>query len=211
MTPLKMLLENSKIIRLYFSFDLISDSDIQNVINTIDLSKAYEKGNIPSQILKINVDICSMTLVYDINKCINNGLFPDNLNYADITPAFKKNERLHKTNYRPISILPTLSKVYKKLLYHQINKYFNDIFSQYLCGFRKGQSIQPCLLYMLEALKKAFDKRLFSGILLRDLSKAFDCISHDLLIAKLRAYVLSKTALNLINDYLSNRFQRTNR
>ena len=58
-----------------FSFDLISDSDIQNVINTIDSSKAYQKGNIPPQIIKINVDICSMTLVYDINKCINNSLW----------------------------------------------------------------------------------------------------------------------------------------
>ena len=57
-----------------FPFDLISDSDIQNVINTIDSSKAYQKGNIPPQILKINVDICSMTIVYDIYKCINNGL-----------------------------------------------------------------------------------------------------------------------------------------
>ena len=66
-----------------FSFNLISDSDIQNVINKISSSKAYQKGNIPPQILKINVDICSMTLVYDINKCINNGLFPDNLKYAD--------------------------------------------------------------------------------------------------------------------------------
>ena len=84
MTPLKMLLENSKSIRVYlgyfrkntqtiiFSFDLISDLDIQNVINTINSSKAYQKGNIPPQIIKINVDICSMTLVYDINKCINN-------------------------------------------------------------------------------------------------------------------------------------------
>ena len=65
------------------------------------------------------------------------------------------------------------------------------------------------LLYMLEALEKALDKRLFSGILLTDLSKAFDCISHDLLIAKLRAYGFSKIALNFINDHLSNRFQRT--
>ena len=62
---------------------------------------------------------------------------------------------------------------------------------------------------MLEALKKALDKRPFSGILLTDLSKAFGCISHDLLIAKLRAYGFSKIALNLINDYLPNRFQRT--
>ena len=73
-----------------FSFDLISDLDIQNVINKIDSSKAYQKGNIPPQIIKINADICSMTLVYDINKCINNGVFPDNLKHADITPTFKK-------------------------------------------------------------------------------------------------------------------------
>ena len=103
-----------------FSFDLISDLDIQNVINKIDSSKAYQKGNIPPQIIKINADICSMTLVYDLNKCINNGVFPDNLKHADITPTFKKNERLRKTNYRTISILPTLSKVYEKLLYYQI-------------------------------------------------------------------------------------------
>ena len=62
---------------------------------------------------------------------------------------------------------------------------------------------------MLEALKQSLDKGLFSGILLTDLSKAFDCISHDLLIAKLQAYGFSKIALNLINDYLSNRFQQT--
>ena len=110
------------------------------------------------------------------------------MKYADIIPTFKKNERLHKTNYRPISILPTLSKVYEKLLFHQTYKYFNNIFSKYLCGFRKGQSTQHSLLYMLEALKKALDKRLFSGILLTDLSKTFDCISHDLLIAELRAF-----------------------
>ena len=192
-----------------FSIDLVSDLDIQNVINKIDSSKAYQKGNIPPQIIKINADICSMTIVYDINKCLNNGVFPDNLKHADTTTSFKKNERLCKTNYRPISILPTLSKVYEKLLYYQIYKCFNNIFSKYLCGFRKGQSTQHALLYMLEALKQSLDKGLFSGILLTDLSKAFDCISHDLLIAKLQAYGFSKIALNLINDYLSNRFQQT--
>ena len=66
------------------------DLDIQNVINKIDSSKAYQKGIISPQIIKINAGICSMTLVYDINKCINNGVFPDNLKHADITPIFKK-------------------------------------------------------------------------------------------------------------------------
>ena len=63
-----------------------------------------------------------------------------------ISPPPSKNEQLHKTNYSTLSVQPTLSKVYEKLLYHQIYKYFNNIFSKYLCGFRKGQNIQHSLL-----------------------------------------------------------------
>ena len=93
--------------------------------------------------------------------------------------TFKKNDHLCKSNYRPVSILPALSKIYEKILYNQIYDYFNIIFSKYLGGFRKGYSTHHCLLYMLEYLRKAFDK----GILLTDLTKAFDSLSHDLLVA----------------------------
>ena len=98
-----------------FSFDFISESSIHSIISNIDSSKAYQNNNIPPQILKDNVDICTVFLSSDINKCIYNGIFPNNLKHADITPTFKKSERLYKTNYRPISILSTLSKVYEKL------------------------------------------------------------------------------------------------
>ena len=81
--------------------------------------------------------------------------------------------------------------------------YFDNIFSKYLCGFRKGHSTQLCLLFMLENLKKALDKVLYTGVLLTDLSKAFDSLSHELLIAKLNAYGFSNDALNLINDFLT--------
>ena len=97
----------------------------------------------------------------------------------------------------------------KKLLYHQIYKYFEEIFSKYLCGFRKGQSTQHSLLFMLESLRKSSDKGCFTGVLLTDLSKAFDCISHELLIVKLHAYGFSTLALKLINDFLYNRYQCT--
>ena len=113
---------------------------------------------------------------------------------------FYDDDRSLKSNYRPVSILPTLSKLYEKTLYMQIYEYFNTIFSKYLCGFRKGYSTQHCLLFMLEYLKKSLDKGLLTGILLTDLSKAFDCISHGILIAKLNSYGFSKNALNLIND-----------
>ena len=92
-----------------------------------------------------------------------------------------------------------------------INKFTNILtkYFQNTCGFRKGQSTQHSLLFMLESLRKSLDKGLFTGILLTDLSKAFDCISHELLIAKLHAYGFSTLALKLINDYLCNRYQRT--
>ena len=83
--------------------------------------------------------------------------------------------------------------------------YFDNIFSKYLCGFRKGHSTQHCLLFMLENLKKALDTGLYTGVLLTDLSKAFESLSHELLIAKLNAYGFPNDALNLINDYLTGR------
>ena len=87
-----------------FNFEPISESSIYDIISNIGSAKAYQKDNIPPQSLKDNVDICSYVLFSDVNKCIYNGVFPNNLKHADITPTFKKTERLHKNNYRPVSI-----------------------------------------------------------------------------------------------------------
>ena len=154
-----------------FSFKSVSENDNICVINNIDSSKAYQKDNIPPSILKANVDIIAKVLHIDINLNIENGSFPVNLKTPDVTPIFKKLERILKTNYRGISILPTLSKIYEKIFYQQIYEYLGNIFSKYLGGFRKGHSAQHCLLYMLENLKKAMDKGLSTGILLTDLTK----------------------------------------
>ena len=116
----------------------------------MDSTKAFQKDNIPPKILKANVDVCKSFLCYDIDKCIDDGSFPTCPKRADITPIFKKDNPQAKEIYRPVSILPALSKVYENILHNQINDYFNDIFSKYLCGFRKGHSTQHCLLCMLE-------------------------------------------------------------
>ena len=214
---IKMFIDHPSILRINtskkdwqtFCFQHTTEISAQNLINNLDTSKSYQKHNIPPKILNVNSDICTRFLCTDINQCIDKGIFKGNLKHADITPIYKKGDRLEKLNYRPIRILPTLSKIYEKVLYQQIYEYFNGIFSKYLCGFREGYSTQHCLLFMLERLKKALDKGLITGILLTDLSKAFDCISHELLIAKLKAYGFTNNALNLINDYLTKRIQRT--
>ena len=130
--------------------------------------------------------------------------------FPDITPVYKKGSRFKKKkNYRPVSILPVLSKVFEKCLYKQISSYFDDIFSKYQCGFRKGFSAQHCLIAMIEKWRDSMDKGKFFGAILTDLSKAFDCLPHDLLAAKLSAYGFDNNSTKFLFDYLTNRKQRT--
>ena len=94
-------------------------------------------------------------------------------------------------------------------MFEQVDTYMSDYQSQYLCGFRKGYNTQSCLIIMLEKWRKPLDNRYIAGGLLTDLSKAFDCLNHELLIAKLEAYGFEHSALNFVYSYLSNRKHRT--
>ena len=109
-----------------------------------------------------------------------------------------------------MSVLPNLSKIFEKCMFEQMSQFFENIFSKYQCGCRKGFSTQQFLLAVLEKWKRSVDNRKLFGAFLRDLSKAFDCLGHELLIAKLNTYGFSLTALKLVHNYLSNRKQRTN-
>ena len=94
-------------------------------------------------------------------------------------------------------------------MFKQMSEYFESFLWKYQCGFRKGYNAQHCLLPVFEKWKSAIDNRKMFGALLIDLSKAFDCLSHGLLIAKLNAYGFSVAALRLLQNYLSNRKQRS--
>ena len=129
-------------------------------------------------------------------------VFPDKLKHADATSIHKKKGKSDKTSYRPVIILPNLSKMYEKLISNQIYDYFDDIIFPGQCSFWKGHSTQHCLLVMLEKSEESVDKVNEFGALSTDLSKAFDCIDHKLLIANLFRYVASPSSLNLIFDIM---------
>ena len=143
------------------------------------------------------------------NYCIDKGEFPNDLKHADIVPIYKKNSKCEKENYRPVSILSNLSKIYEKLMYNQLYEYFDNILFPSQCGFRKGYSAQHYLLVMVEKFKEPIDRGNVFGALLTDLSKAFDCINHRLLIAKLYNYGVSPFSINMIFSYLHNRAHQT--
>ena len=144
----------------------------------------------------------------DFNSSVSSGTFPPNQKLADVSPIFKALDRLTKDNYRPVSILPALSKITERLLFYQIEQYMEGKLSMYQCGFRKGMNAQNCLLFMIEKWRKCLDNKGKTGVLLTDLSKAFDCLNHELLIAKLSAYGFDYMSLKLIYSYLSDRSQR---
>ena len=127
---------------------------------------------------------------------------------ANITPAHKKDEPTDKENYKPVGVLPLLLKVFERLFYDQLSEYLERYLNTLLCGFRKAHSTQHALFKLLQAWKEELDKSGFVGTILMDLSKAYECLPHDLLIAKFEAYDIDKSDLNLIRSYLSNRKQR---
>ena len=150
-----------------------------------------------------------MDLANCINECIKQNKFPNELKIADITPIFKKDDPLDKTNYRPISILPTVSKIFERILFNQLQLFSNKFLLPLLCGFRKGYSTQYALISLLQKWQKCLDvSDGIVGTLLMDLSKAYDCVNHDLIIAKLEAYGVGENSLRLIQNYLSQRQQR---
>ena len=113
----------------------------------------------------------------DFNASITSGIFPDNQEYADVSPILKALDWHIKTNFLPVSILPALSKITERLMFHQIDKYMDGKLSMYQCGFRKGMSAQNCLLFMIEKWRKCLDNKGKAGVLLTDLSKAFACLA----------------------------------
>ena len=155
-------------------------------INEIDLKKS-SNGEISPAIIKLAKKEILIPITNCINKCISIKSFPDELKVADVIPVFKKEDPNNKANYRPISLLPIISKIFERVLFEQTEKFSEKILSPKLCGFRKGHSTKHALLNLPKNWQKTLDKSGVIGTVLMDLSKAYDCLPHDLLIAKLSA------------------------
>ena len=143
-----------------------------------------------------------------INMSMKTNTFPDALKKAELSPLFKKDDNMDKNNFRPVSILICISKVFERVYCEQMLEYFNDILSMSLSAFRKQYSCETVLVRLIEDWKALLDRHQVIGAMLLDLSKAFDCLPHRLLIAKLKAYGFNDNACNLIHSYLLNRQQR---
>ena len=144
----------------------------------------------------------------EFNESIERRKFPSKMKLADINQVFKKECQTKEDNCRPISTSSNLSKIFERCMYKQLSLYLDNILSKCQCIFRKRFN-QHCLIKFLEKWKQSLENGLVFGALLTDLLKTFDCLSHELLAAKLIAYEVEISSVTLKCAYLTNRRFRT--
>ena len=173
-----------------FLFNEVSLADIEEELNNLNVKKSSTLKNIPAKILKISRNSCSETLPDLFNKTVLTGTFPNELKLGNVTPVFKKENPLKSKKYRPVSVLPVVSKIFERITHKQMSLYVDNFLSPYLCGYRKGLNTQQALLSLIEKWKNILDKKGYGGAVLMDLSKAIDNLNHDLLMAKLNSMLM---------------------
>ena len=190
-----------------FSLPLATKEEINIIMKKIDVSKSCGPDKIPPKIVKLSADILDSAFVTIINDMVSNNRFPENAKSANVPPIYKKDDRSSKLNYRPVSLLNVFSKVLERWTQEKIVPHVNKILSKFISAYRKKHSCNHVLIRLLEEWKKHLDDKNFVGAVLMDLSKAFDCIPHDLLIAKMHAYGFDFNTLVFFYSYLKRRRQ----
>ena len=188
-----------------FQFSAIISEEVLSEINNLDSKKVGSYKNILTKILKETSEISSKHLAKIWNEQVIRSMnFFNELKLADIIPIFKNKDLTLAKKYRPVSVLPCVSKVFERIIQKQLSENIEKFLSPFLCGYRKGFNTQTALLGLVEKWEASLDKKGYAGAILIDLSRAFDTINHELLFAKLNAYGFDKNSLQIIQSYLSN-------
>ena len=199
----------NKTILTSFDFQLIDESNFDKVIQSLHTKTSSGHDGISVKLLKYLAPALRQPLTFIINQSLLTGIFPEKLKIAKVLPLFKKNDCKIMDNYRPISLLPAISKVFEKVVYNQSYTYFtsNNLLYKGQYGFREDHSTEMANIELVDRIITALDDKKLSISIFMDLSKAFDTLNHKILLCKLQYYGISGVALDWFNNYLTNRTQ----
>ena len=165
--------------------------------------------DIPSLILKLSKHQLSKYLSELFNLCIDQGEFPDVFKISRITPVHKKGPRNIVENYRPVCVLPNISKLFDHLIHTRINNFFicNDFLSDNQYGFRKNKNTELAILELINKIIPSIESKSFCICIFLDYRACFDTISREMLVRKLERYGLRGVGLDLVKAYFADRYQ----
>lgn len=186
-----------------------NDIKVNKILSTLTNSKAKDIYGLDTAFLKTHKESLTVPLTKVLNKSINESIFPSALKLAIVTPVYKSGDKQEVNNYRPISILPVISKVIEKLVVEQLIAHLDSkaFLHPMQFGFRKKHSTETACCYFLQQIKTNLDQGGVVGAVFLDLSKAFDTVDHEILLSKLAHYNLSINTQNWFKSYLSGRHQ----
>jgi len=193
-----------------FNITLCNEIEIKNIISNLGVNKASGPNSIPTSLLKEFSSLLIEPITNLINKSLTEGTFPSLFKMAQICPIYKKSDKTKCANYRPISLLSNLSKIFERIMYNRLEKYLekHSLLYDHQFGFRKSFSTEHALMSITEQIRSNFRKKSYSCGVFVDLEKAFDTVNHSILISKLRYYGLKEPSLSWLSSYLSNRLQQ---
>ena len=188
----------------------ISAEEVYKTLQSLNINKANGADGISNRMLKMaSVEICS-PLADLFNYCLLTECFPDCWKRANVSPVHKKDERNCVSNYRPISLLSSVSKVFERLVYNKLYSYLmtNHLLTPNNAGFKRNQSTTSQLLLICEKIYRGLENKKHVRMVFLDASKAFDKVWHDGLLYKLKQLGLCQSIVNWFQSYLHNRYQR---
>ena len=185
-----------------FKNKFIYEIIVKKTINNLQTKNSCGYDDISSKLLKVIAPVIIKPLTLLINQVLNTGIFPDKLKIAKVIPIYKKGDPQLFKNYRPISLLPTISKVLEKILHKQLSSYSEEcgIFFPNHYGFRPKHSIEYAALEVIDRIINKMDLNEIPIDIFLDLSKAFDTIDHTILLHNLKYYGLEESTLRLFES-----------
>lgn len=192
-----------------FGFREVTFNQVREIIDKLKNKPSCDIYGLNVKLLKTAKNCILLPLTKLINLCLNNSVFPNCLKLAIVKPIFKKGDPTIPGNYRPISLLPVISKVLEKCIAMQIVEHFeiNNLFTEHQWGFRRERNTTQGILDLVSGVLDAFNEKQYDSVLFCDLSKAFDCVDHGILLSKLKYYKFSTNSIQLIKSYLELRHQ----
>ena len=187
----------------------VTVSEIHKILSSIDVSKSTGHDGISNKLLKDAVDIISYSLALIFNTSINTGIFPHDFKTAVISPIHKAGCETECSNYRAISVLSSVAKIFEKLITQQLEIYLetNEILVQQQAGFRNKHCTQTSLLSITNQWFINMDRGSLNGVIFLDPKKAFDCVDHTILLRNFYNYGITEKSLEWFQSYLTDRIQ----